>query len=283
MVRLRELAGLTVLAMVVMTSLVAAGVFQVQIPGGMQFHLAHAAAPPVQLASTSPELGLVADRQIVNASYDPQDAESEEAFARVRANVPEDLYPWFDVYLYVSKARAGSLAQHMFIFHKTDDGDIQFEQAFPVSTGRERHERYFTSTPTGLFELDPERFERNHYSHTWHARMPWAMFLDAAFHGSRTGIALHSAGGHAGDLGSRASGGCVRLPPEKAAELFQRFQREERGNVPRFAYDDRLDRTSPDGMLERDAYGRPVMQYGYRVLLIIEDYPGGPAMVAALV
>jgi hypothetical protein len=115
--------------------------------------------------------------------------------------------------------------------------------------------------------------------------MPWAMFLNATIKGRQTGIALHSAGVHIAELGSRASGGCVRLPPEKAAELFRRFQADERGYVPVFAFDSAHNRTSGDGVLVRDASGKPLLVPGYKVLVFIEDYggSGGPALVAVIV
>jgi len=237
----------------------------------------------VRLASAQPQQhagnGAAApDAEVSDPALDLQ----ADAARRLRERIPSELYPYFDVYLYVSKAAAGSLAQHMYIFRKDAANALVFEQSFPVSTGRERREKYFTSTPVGLFELDPDRFEVSHYSRTWHAHMPWAMFLNATFRGHATGVALHSAGVHAADLGSRASGGCVRLPPEKAAELFHRFQAEERGMVPVFAYDSLHDRTSADGVPLRDANGRPVLVPGYRVLLLIENYEGGPALVAVL-
>lgn len=275
------------LAMAGMTAIIFAGVYDVQLPGGTAFHLAH----PIRLASNGSNntLALGGDEtapvvpRIPFAPIDPQRLNVEAALDRLHQNVPDNLYPYFDVFLYVSKAAQGSLAQHMYIFHKEASGDVAFEQSFAVSTGRERYERYFTSTPVGMFELDPNRFERNHYSRTWHAQMPWAMFLNATIHGRQTGIALHSAGEHVAALGNRASGGCVRLPPEKAAELFERFQKEERGNVPLFAYDPQERRTNKFGQLARDANGQPVLQYGYKVLLIIEDYNGGPPTVAAIV
>lgn len=214
---------------------------------------------------------------------DPALALQADAAVRLKGRIPAELYPYFDVFLYVSKAGSGSLAQHLYMFHKDGGGNLVFEQSFPVSTGRERHERYFTSTPIGLFELDPDRFEVSHYSHTWHAQMPYAMFLNATIHGRQTGVALHSAGVHAAELGSRASGGCVRLPPDKAAELFNRFQATERGYVPVFAYDAAARRTSENGRLVHDVYGKPLLVPGYRVLVLIEDYPGGPALVAVVV
>jgi hypothetical protein len=202
---------------------------------------------------------------------------------RVRDSVPSNLFQYFDVYLYVSKAAQGPWAQHMFIFHRAADRHLVFEQSVPVSTGRERHEKYFTSTPTGLFELDPNRFDANHRSHRWHnAPMPWAMFLDYTINNHLAGVALHSGIGHVPLLGQRASGGCVRLPPETAQMLFKRFQAEEHGMVPVFAFNGSHSTTLTDGTLELDASGGPVMVPGYKVLLIIQDYPGGPALVAEL-
>lgn len=202
---------------------------------------------------------------------------------RVRESVPAELYPYFDTYLYVSKAASGAWAQHMFVYHRNDAGRLVFEETFPVSTGRERHEKYFTSTPAGLFELDPNRFDRNHRSHRWNgAPMPWAMFLNYTIHNHLTGVAMHSGVGHVALLGRRASGGCVRMPPEKAEYYFKRFQATERGMVPVFAFDDGRGTTRTDGAVVHDMSGKPVLTEGYRVLLIIQDTPGGPAMVAVL-
>jgi lipoprotein-anchoring transpeptidase ErfK/SrfK len=209
--------------------------------------------------------------------------QSGDVAQHLRDRIPAALFPYFDEFLYVSKAAGGAWAQHLYMFHKSASGELVYEQAFPVSTGREQQEKYFTSTPTGMFELDPNRFDRVHFSHRWHgAAMPWAMFLDYTIHGHATGIAMHSAETHAYELGKRASGGCVRLPPEKAEELFKRFQAEERGLVPVFAFDDSRATTFTDGSMVRDASGNVELQDGYRVLLFIEDYPGGPAVVAVL-
>ena len=209
--------------------------------------------------------------------------QSGDVAQRLRDRVPAALFPYFDEFLYVSKAGSGAWAQHLYMFHKSENGELVYEQAFPVSTGRELQEKYFTSTPTGIFELDPNRFDRVHFSHRWHgAAMPWAMFLDYTIHGHATGIAMHSAEGHAYELGHRESGGCVRLPPEKAEELFKRFQAEERGLVPVFAFDGTRATTFTDGSMVRDAAGNIELQDGYKVLLFIEDYPGGPAYVALL-
>jgi hypothetical protein len=288
MLRLRELAGVAALGMAVMATLVSFPALQsVQV----SFRPA-IVGEKLRLASTQANdairvaFGGQGEQQQLPArpvaAPDPALAQREDAANRLRGKIPSELYPYFDVFLYVSKAAGGSLAQHMYMFHRDGSNNLVFEQSFAVSTGREQHERYFTTTPTGLFELDPDRFEVSHYSRTWHAQMPWAMFLNATIRGRQTGIALHSSGSHIAQLGSRASGGCVRLPPEKAAELFHRFQAEERGYVPLFAFDRSRNRTSGEGALVHDAYGKPVMVSGYRVLVFIEDYPGGPALVAVV-
>jgi lipoprotein-anchoring transpeptidase ErfK/SrfK len=200
---------------------------------------------------------------------------------RVKDSVPSELFGYFHTYLYVSKAAHGVWAQHMFVFHRADSGRLIFDDSFPVSTGRERSEKYFTTTPAGLFELDPNRFDAHHRSHRWGgAPMPWAMFLNYTIHGHLAGIALHSGIGHVALLGQRASGGCVRMPPEKAEYYFKKFRAEEYGQVPVFAFDG--DTTDKEGRLVRSATGGPLMTEGYKVLLIVQDYPGGPALVAVL-
>ncbi len=289
MLRLRELAGAAALGVAAMGALTAFPALQSVQVGFRPAILGE----KLQLASNQASAALhlafggQSEQQQLQAAQppvqDPRLAQQADAAERLRSKIPAELYPYFDVYLYVSKAASGSLAQHLYMFHKDGANNLVFEQSFPVSTGREQHERYFTTTPAGLFELDPDRFEVSHYSRTWHAHMPWAMFLNATIHGKQTGVALHSSGNaHARLLGNRASGGCVRLPPEKAEELFHRFQAEERGSVPVFAFDSARNRTSGEGLLVHDAYGRPVLVSGYRVLLFIEDYPGGPALVAVV-
>jgi lipoprotein-anchoring transpeptidase ErfK/SrfK len=308
---LRQLALVTTIAMAGMAAAVTAESQHLETPAGLLPDISAKASPKIVLASvrvialasqpllpppmpaqvTAPPAGIAPRPQAIPAPpptprpTDPSITKDQgNAVAqRVRDIVPAELIPYFDVYLYVSKSAQGAWAQHLYVFDKSAGGDFVFEQAFPVSTGRELHEKYFTSTPTGVFELDPDRFDRVHFSHRWGgAAMPWAMFLDYTIHGNPTGIALHSAAGHAFELGHRASGGCVRLPPEKAEELFRRFQAYEHGLVPVFAFDDERGTTLTNGSILRDPDGSIAMRDGYKVLLIIEDYPGGPAYVAAL-
>ena len=196
---------------------------------------------------------------------------------RLISKVPTALAPYFDVYLYVSKSAEGPWAQHLFFFTKNAAGTLSFDQSFPVSTGREEDEQYFTATPTGLFQLDINRFEPMAYSAKWNdAAMPWAMFLDYSYRTSMTGVALHAAIGarELSHMGHRASGGCVRLPLDRADALFHRFQASEKGKVPVFAFDETRGTTNTLGAVAGDANGHIYLADGVRVLVVIEDYPG---------
>lgn len=203
--------------------------------------------------------------------------EEFQVATRLAARVPTQLAPYFDVFIYVSKAASGPWGQRLFLFHKDSDGSLAYEEKLTVSTGREHSEQYFTATPAGLFQLDASRFMRMAYSNKWNdAQMPFAMFLNYAYRTQMTGVALHAAIGarELADLGSRASGGCVRLPLDKAEILFNRFKSQERGTVPVFAFDEGRGTTNVDGRIVRDTAGRPYTVNGVRVLVLIENYAG---------
>lgn len=205
---------------------------------------------------------------------------AEAVAARIASKVPQTLTPYFDLFFYVSKAASGPWAQRLFIFNKNANGALVYEESFPVSTGREKAEQYFTVTPTGFFELDSHRFMPMARSAKWNdALMPWAMFLNYSYRTKMTGVALHAAIGHRelADLGHRASGGCVRLPLEKANALFHRIKATMGGQVPVFPFSEARGTTSTSGDLLRDAEGNVMVAYGYRVLVFIDNYPGTKA------
>ena len=204
-------------------------------------------------------------------------SDSDRVAARVSEKVPAGLAPYFDTFIYVSKAASGPWAQHLYLFKKAEDGSLTLDQNFAISTGRERSEQYFTATPTGLFELDVHRFVANARSAKWNdASMPWAMFLNYSYRTQMSGVALHAAVGRheLADIGHRASGGCVRLPYEKASLFFHRFLAEERGQVPVFTFDDARGTTNTDGTVARDPSGNVVLADGVRVLVIIDNFGG---------
>ena len=87
------------------------------------------------------------------------------------------------------------------------DGYLYY--VFDVSTGREKREMpksgrgYFSKTPTGTYGIYNRR--KRHWSRTWRAWMPNAQFIIG-------GIAIHATSEeHYRELGTRASGGCIRL------------------------------------------------------------------------
>lgn len=93
----------------------------------------------------------------------------------------------------------------------TVDGKLR--HSWPVSTGRAQFE-----TPTGTFR--PLRLAKEHYSKEWDdAPMPHSIFFTAGGH------AIHGSN-DTRRLGRRASHGCVRLAPSKAAALFALVQSE---------------------------------------------------------
>jgi lipoprotein-anchoring transpeptidase ErfK/SrfK len=203
--------------------------------------------------------------------------EAGRVASRVSDKVPSALVPYFDTFLYVSKAAHGPWAQRLFIFRKAADGTLDLEQSFAVSTGREKSEQYFTATPTGLFELDVHRFFPMARSAKWNdAAMPWAMFLNYSYRSKMAGVALHAAiGAHElADIGHRASGGCVRLPIAKANLLYHRFLSEARGQVPVFTFDEARGTTNTAGIVTHDEKGDIVLADGLRVLVIIDNYGG---------
>jgi lipoprotein-anchoring transpeptidase ErfK/SrfK len=201
--------------------------------------------------------------------------------ARLQQTLTPELAKNFDLFLYVSKAARGPIAQHMYVFRRRMNGAFDLLHDWPVSTGREKVENNalgitrFTATPPGYYELDPLRIFAEYHSVSWDEPMPHAMFFDAWHKGARVGLAIHAADNDGIDaLGARASAGCVRLSPEHAQALFQLVNAEYRGAVPQLAYDRATQSTRRDGALMRDAHGQLQFRKGYRVLVIIEDFGG---------
>lgn len=205
-------------------------------------------------------------------------------YARDRAmsQVNSEILPYFDLFLYVSKATEGPYAQRMYVYQRDREmgGMIRPVAQWLVSTGREQHEpKDFTTTPNGLFKLDPDRFTAFRRSIQWDgAPMPYTMFYDAQIERRPTGYAIHGVGFEADlqYLGQRASAGCIRLHPQHARELYYNIRENMTGRVPVFAYDRKEDRTNVAGQPVRLADGSLRLKLGYRVLMIVEDFSGGP-------
>ena len=211
--------------------------------------------------------------------------------AAVTARLTESLTPVmlknFDLFLYVSKAKKGPLAQRLYIFKKDSGGALQIAYDWAASTGREQVEisplgaHTSTDTPAGYYELDPDRMYRAYHSHAWDQSMPYAMFFNWENQGYQTGLAIHAATGNdIAKLGDRASAGCVHISPEHAKLLYQLIRGDYKGQVPRFAYDKTSHTMSNHGAMMRDAKGNLMMADGYKVLVDIEDFSGANTITA---
>ena len=240
--------------------------------------LAPSQTAPAQAAANAPRPDLSA----------PSPAELTRVMLRLKDSLTGEMLENFSLFLYVSKADSGPLAQRMYVFKKQGGGNLDLLYNWPVSTGREAVEfapngqRAPSYTPQGYYELDPDRMYKHHISGQWHTPMPYAMFFNWETGGMQTGLAIHSATGEdIALLGKRASAGCVRLAPENAALLFNLIRTQYKGLAPRFAIDRRTASMSNQGILMHDAQGNVQMAEGYKVLVFIENY-GGNNVVAAV-
>ncbi len=214
-------------------------------------------------------------------------AERKAVTAQLTQNLAPAMLKNFDLFLYVSKARTGPLAQRLYVFKKDSSGALVMAYDWAASTGREQYEispvgvHARTDTPAGFYELDPERMYSAYHSHAWDQSMPYAMFFNWEDHGDQTGLAIHAAvGDDISKLGSRASAGCVHISPAHAQLLFNMIRADYRGKAPRFVYDQASQTMSNHGDMMRDAHGNLVMADGYRVLVDIENFSGADRLAA---
>ena len=240
-----------------------------------------AAKQPMELAQQEP-------LQPAPDANPPSPQELSRVMAHLKVSLTKELYQNFSLFLYVSKADRGPWSQRMFVFQKQDGGDLKLAYSFPVSTGAEIPKlgpsgtMLATNTPPGYYQLDPDRMYRRYHSMEWDQAMPYAMFFSWEHDGLQTGLAIHAAtGADIGDLGKRASAGCVRLDPQNARLLFNLIKKNYKGLAPRFAYDRRTATMANDGLLMHDKAGNLEYADGYKVLVLIEN-DGGDNIVAAL-
>jgi hypothetical protein len=209
---------------------------------------------------------------------------------RLFRTVPDEIEPYFDLFMYVSKSDRGPLAQRMFVFQRNADGEIVPYAEWKVSTGRERvelhHERRVrTTTPEGIFALNPKRFYERYWSTSWdNSPMHYAMFYDLLRNGTQTGLAIHavSSKDKIERLGRRDSAGCIRLAPKQAKELFYKVRNTTQGRVPVLAVNERGS-TDRWGRVEVDETGAMVLQDGYRALVFVENFDGRDELMSPVV
>lgn len=125
----------------------------------------------------------------------------------------------------INKAAKGPHAQTMTVY---ENGEEILKEK--VSTGTEKEvtsssgRKYITATPKGFFR--PTKIYRDYLSYTWNAPMPNAVFFIG-------GIAIHATGkSQYQNLGSRASGGCVRTKLEVSQFIREKIMETGAGNRP---------------------------------------------------
>ena len=247
-----------------------------------------AATAPVAQVVPAPDRSLT-DTPPALAEIDAA-PEFSVAEKRLLSTVPDDIEGYFDLFMYASKSNRGPLAQRMYVFQRDADGRLVPYAEWRISTGREKlelhHERKIrTTTPEGVFALDPDRFHRKYFSKTWDgAPMHYAMFYDLTNNGKQSGLAIHAAVGKdkIRRLGRRDSAGCIRLGPKNAKELFYKIRNTTQGRVPAFAVNERGS-TDRWGKAQRDEGGTLILQDGYRALLFVENYDGRDEVIGPIV
>jgi len=240
--------------------------------------------PPTALGSNQ---SAAPDDSDQSAAAAASEASVEAVTLRLKDSLTPEMAQNFKLFVYIDKAESGPFAQRMYVFQKTDSGDLAILYDWPVSTGRQRiehdvHGKLQSSlTPLGYFELDPKRLYADHTSSQWNEAMPFAMFFNWKPNGRQTGLAIHGTPDeNAGLLGTPASAGCVRLSLDNARVLFGLVQSQSRGPTPKLAYLDG-EAISSEGLLLHDGDGRLQLADGYSVLVLIDNY-GGESRVSSL-
>lgn len=153
--------------------------------------------------------------------------------------------PWINEFRYVvvvNKADDGKEAQTIKVY---EYGQLVRKEL--VSTGRDAFEKKgehhskkdsWSITPTGYYT--PDWLDKDHRSSNYGGifskiiggtKMPFSIFFNGP-------IALHEAPkGTEGALGSKASGGCIRLPETLAEDLFNRIKETSGARIPKFTVD----------------------------------------------
>lgn len=193
-------------------------------------------------------LALLISMNTIKAEVFESGIESLERPVDVAVDFNESYFetkPWINEFHYVivvNKANSGSEAQSINVY--------EFGQKIitgKVSTGRDQFEKKgehnskhdsWTVTPTGYYT--PTYLDKDHRSSAYGGifsrvlggvRMPYAVFFNE-------GIALHQAPkGTEGQLGHKASGGCIRLPQDIAEDIFNRINAVSNAKIPDFKVD----------------------------------------------
>jgi hypothetical protein len=213
-------------------------------------------------------LGTSLFAQNVDQDENPNQAPSDYV-ARPFVESDFSTQPWlkeFTNVIVINKANSGKDKQTLRVYVNGVVSKIT-----RISSGRETFEKgcskgqdpkkdhcskraYWSQTPTGYFDID--ELVENYFSNLWQTWMPYAVFFES-------GIATHQApGGTEGNLGSRASGGCVRMHPSMAPVLFAMVKNAGKGLVPK---------VGRNGEVLKTAQGDIIRWQGYKSLVIVHN------------
>jgi hypothetical protein len=177
--------------------------------------------------------------------------------------------PWlkeFTNIIVVNKANDGSDKQTLRLYKnqilvlvtKISSGREKFETGCKAGQEPKKDHcsgrAYWSTTPVGYFDTD--NLDAKYFSRLWETWMPFAVFFEP-------GIATHQApAGTENRLGERASGGCVRMHPDKAPIIFKAVQDAGQGLVPIY---------NRDGTISKTAAGDVIRKIGYKTLYIVQN------------
>lgn len=180
--------------------------------------------------------------------------------------------PWTKEFRYVivvNKANSGKEAQTIKVF---EYGSLIITDK--VSTGRDEFEKKgehgskadsWTVTPTGYYT--PTFLDKDHKSSAYGGKWSWLkggvkMPFSIFFNG---GIALHERPkGTESMLGTKASGGCVRLSDSIAEDLFMRVQETMGARNPRF-------NVNGTAMLDNNGNLMRAQNPGFSTLIVVQN------------
>ena len=213
-------------------------------------------------------LGLSAQAQVWDPAIDaitaPVDFSARPFNESDFQNYPE--LKEFKLVIVINKASSGNDRQTLRVYENQ-----KIIMLTKISTGREEYEKgckpgqdpkkdhcskraYWSTTPIGHFDV--EKLDENYFSNLGKTWMPYSVFFEP-------GIATHQApAGTEGNLGNRASGGCIRMHPNMASVLFSYVQKAGMGLVPK---------VNRDGSVAKTKQGDTVRWQGYKTLYIVQN------------
>ena len=104
---------------------------------------------------------------------------------RLKDNLTGEMLENFALFLYVSKADSGPLAQRMYVFQQARQRRSRsalqlagIDGPRGWSSSRRTAGVAPSFTPQGYYELDPDRMYKHHVSGQWQTPMPYAMFFN---------------------------------------------------------------------------------------------------------